>query len=101
MLKRTRWRGLPGPARSVHWASALTAATHVVAAGPRAKSAQNVTACESERFDWLRPRGNSIFAADVATARANRIAERERSAGRKYTADTARLAAPSATTSVT
>ena len=40
-------------------------------AGPSANSAQKLTACDSDRFDWLRPSGRSIFAADVTTASAS------------------------------
>ena len=47
-----------------------------VGAGPSANSDQKFTACENERFDWLRPSGRSIFAADVITASAISTANR-------------------------
>ena len=48
--------------------------------GPSANSAQKLTACDSDRFDWLRPSGSSIFAADMRwpapSSMANRPAAR-------------------------
>jgi hypothetical protein len=35
---------------------------HTASAGPSANSAQKLTTCESDRFEWLRPSGSSIFA---------------------------------------
>src|SRR6266542_6792484 len=65
MLKSTRWGGLRTPTRSVHCPHALTVAMHVASAGPSARSAQQLTACASDRFEWPHPSGSSIFAADV------------------------------------
>ncbi len=75
MLKTTRWGGLGSPTRSVHCAQALTAPMQIASAGPSAKSAQKLTACESYRFEWLRPRGSSIFIAEIATARTSSTAK--------------------------
>src|SRR5262245_19685338 len=66
MLKTTRCGGFLLPARSVHCDHAPAVAMPTVGQGPSAKSAQKFTACDSDRFDWLRPSGNSIFAADAA-----------------------------------
>ena len=76
MLNTTRCGGLREPARSVHWAHALAAAINAVGAGPSENSAQKLTACDSDRFDWLRPSGSSIFAAEAATARPSSMANR-------------------------
>ena len=65
MLKTIRCSGLRGPRRNVHCAHALTAAIQTVGADPSANSAQKLTACDNDRFDWLRPSGSSIFALDV------------------------------------
>src|SRR5262245_60543321 len=52
-LKTIRCSGLRLPARSVHCASALTVAMQTLSGAPSAKSAQKLTACDSERFEWL------------------------------------------------
>src|SRR5262245_23035925 len=67
MLKKMRCSGLRPEAYTVDCAHALTAAMQIAWAGGIANSAQKFTACDSDRFDWLRPSGNSILAADVAT----------------------------------
>src|SRR5262245_9497190 len=67
-LKMTRCSGFFAADRSVHCAQALTVAMQTACAGPRVKSAQKFTACESDRFDWLRPSGSSILTADVTIA---------------------------------
>ena len=76
MLKTIRCVGFRPPARSMHWAQALTDAMQTASAGPSANSAQKLTACESDRFEWLRPSGSSIFAAEVPMARPSRAANR-------------------------
>src|SRR5713101_2195178 len=101
MLNTTRCGGLRSPARRVHWAHALTAAMHVVSAGPSANSAQKFTACESDRFDWLRPSGSSIFAVDVATARPSSTANRPGCSRCRCSAADARQPAPATTTATT
>ena len=69
-LNTTRWSGLRSVALSLHCAQAPATAMQMVGAGPSAKSDQKFTACENDRFDWLRPSGRSILAADVITASA-------------------------------
>ena len=76
MLNTTRCGGLRAPARSVHCAHALAAAMIAVGASPSENSAQKFTACEKDRFDWPRPSGSSIFAADAAMAKPRSIANR-------------------------
>jgi hypothetical protein len=49
---------------------------HTASAGPSASKAQKLIACDSDRFDWLRPSGSSIFAVAVTIARASSIAKR-------------------------
>jgi hypothetical protein len=51
MLNRMRWSGLRPPAPNVHCAQALTVAMHVASPGPRANSAQKLTAWESDSVD--------------------------------------------------
>src|SRR5262245_41178264 len=103
MLKTTRWSGLRPieRTRSVHCAHALTVAMHTVGPAPRANSDQKFTACDSERFDRLRPSGRSIFTADVATASPSSATKRTGSGRRKSERATAKQATPAATTAVT
>src|SRR5262249_20307213 len=100
MLNMVRWTGLRPFARSVHCAQALTVAMHTVGAGPSENSAQKFTACDSERFDWLRPSGRTIFAVDVAIASASNTTKstgcgscRRETATAKHTTPAARTAA--------
>src|SRR5690349_9280820 len=72
-----------------------------VAAGPSANSAQKFTACDSDRFDWLRPSGRSIFAADVATASPSRTRNSHGCGSRRNATATLKHAAPATTTAVT
>src|ERR1019366_4131601 len=62
-LNTTRCTGFRPVALSVHWAHAPAAAMRTLGAGPSANRDQKFTACESDRFDWLRPSGRAIFAA--------------------------------------
>jgi hypothetical protein len=102
MLKTMRCIGLrPLPARSVHCAQPPTAAMQTVSAGPSAKSAQKFTACESERLDWLRPSGRSIFAAEVSTASPSSTAKSTAWSKRTSIAETTSAAAPDSTTAST
>ena len=64
----------------MHCAQALTAAMQVASAGPSANSAQKLTACENDRFDWLRPSGRSIFAAEGGDAEREQHHEQDRMA---------------------
>src|SRR6185503_8226921 len=101
MLKTVRCIGLRPPVRRVHCAQALMAAMQTALAGPSANSDQKFTACDSERFDWLRPSGSSIFAADVTTPRTSSVANSNVSWRRRWSAATVRHAAPPATTAAT
>ena len=87
--------------RSVHCAHALIAAMITVGDGPSASSAQKFTACDSDRFDWLRPSGNSIFAVDVITATVNSMKNNAGCAGGRSSAAPTRPAAPAMTTATT
>src|SRR4026207_1789511 len=66
MLKKMRCSGLRLEAEMVDCAHALTAAMQIASAAGMANSAQKFTACDSERFDRLRPSGSSISAAQAA-----------------------------------
>src|SRR5436190_3533491 len=101
MLNTVRYIGLRPCDRSVHCAHALTAAMPIAPVGPTANSAQKFTACDNERFDWLRPSGSSIFPADVTTAIASSISSSGASSTRSCVAAAARHAAPAATTTTT
>jgi len=101
MLKTTRCSGLRPLARSVHCAHALAVAMHTVGAGPSANSAQKFTACDSDRFDSLRPSGRSIFAAEVTTASASSTMNSTGCGRRSRIEAIANDAAPAVTTATT
>ena len=100
-LNTTRCSGFRPVALSVHWAHALAIAMQTVGAGPSAKSAQKFTACERERFDWLRPSGRSIFTADVTTPSASSTLKRTGWCRFSCVNATAKQPTPTATTAAT
>src|SRR5262252_6869914 len=70
-------------------------------AAPRANSAQKFTACDSKRFDRLRPSGRSNFTADVAMASPSNATNKIGSGRCKFATATATHATPAATTTAT
>ena len=70
-------------------------------AGPSANSAQKFTVCENDRFEWLRPSGRLIFAADVTIASDNSTLNRTGCSRFKCSNATARQPTPAATTAAT
>src|SRR5262245_43394199 len=68
---------------------------------PSAKSAQTLPAGESERFEWLRPSGSTIYAVNVTTANAINAPKSAGWSSVTCTAAVARHVAPTATTAAT
>ena len=95
MLNTIRCSGLrPSPERSVHCAHAPTAAMHAVSAGPMANSAQKLIAWDSDRFEWLRPSGSSIFTDDVITASPSSVTNNAALSSRSASAASTRQTPP-------
>jgi hypothetical protein len=85
----------------VHCAHALTVAMQTACAGPSVKSAQKFTACDSDRFEWLRPSGSSILTADVTIAIPISARSSAALSRRMFIAATARQATPARATAAT